>query len=173
MGSGGAVPGRPARKQSRGWHEARDHVAKLHALIAARRADTQHHLTKALATQFTHVVIEGLQVKNMAKSAKGTLEEPGSRVRQKTGLNRALLDVGSGEIRRQLAYKAPWYGSALSAVNPAYTSQTCHRCGHVDSKSRRTRSVFECTACGTQVHADIGAAHNILARAQQTPAAPC
>ncbi|WP_190137842.1 RNA-guided endonuclease InsQ/TnpB family protein [Streptomyces longispororuber] len=165
------VKGLPAGQQSRGWHEAKDHVAKLHALIAAHRASTQHHLTKALVTQFAQVVIEDLQVKNMSKSAKGTLEDPGSRVRQKAGLNRALLDVGFGEIRRQLAYKAPWYGSVLSAVNPAYTSQTCHRCGHVDSKSRRTRSVFECTACGTQVHADIGAAHNILARGQQTPAA--
>lgn len=158
------VKGRPAREQSKGWHEAKDHVAKLHAQIAAYRADTQHHLTKALATQFARVVIEDLKVKNMSKSAKGSVEEPGSNVRQKAGLNRALLDVGFGEIRRQLEYKTAWYGSVLSTVNPAYTSQTCHRCGHVDSRSRRTRSVFLCTACGAQVHADIGAAHNIAAR---------
>ncbi|MFH8485310.1 RNA-guided endonuclease InsQ/TnpB family protein [Streptomyces longisporoflavus] len=162
------VKGRPAREQSRGWHEAKDHMAKPHAQIAAHRADTQHHLTKALATQFARAVIEDLQVKNMSKSAKGTLEEPGSMVRQKAGLNRALLDVSFGEIRRQLTYKTAWYGSTLSAVNPAYTSQTCHRCGHVDRKSRRTRSVFQCTACGAEVHADIGAAHNIAARDERT-----
>ncbi|MCX4451258.1 zinc ribbon domain-containing protein [Streptomyces sp. NPDC087866] len=47
----------------------------------------------------------------------------------------------------------------VTAVNPAY-SQTCHRCGHVDRKSRRTRSLFTCTRYGHVTHADIGVAHN-------------
>lgn len=159
------VKGRPARLQSKGWHEARDHVARLHALVSQRRATSQHLLTKRLITQFAGVAIEDLKVKNMTASAKGTIETPGRNVAAKSGLNRAVLDVGFGEIRRQLEYKAKLYGTQLVAVNPAYTSQTCHKCGHVDAKSRRTRSVFMCTACGHATHADIGAARNIHNRA--------
>lgn len=156
--------GLPPHWQSRGWHEAQRHVARLHALVAARRSNMQHHLTKALATQYEHVVIEDLKVKGMTKSAKGTKDKPGTRVRQKAGLNRAILAVGFGEIRRQLEYKTVRYGSRLTAVNPAHTSQTCNACGHVDAKSRRTRSVFVCTNCGHAVHADLGAAQQIKKR---------
>ncbi|MFQ6147472.1 RNA-guided endonuclease InsQ/TnpB family protein [Streptomyces seoulensis] len=159
------VKGVPAWEQSQGWREARDHVVRLQALVAARRASTQHLLTKRLVTQFEHVVVEDLQVKNMTRSAKGTAQAPGCNVKAKAGLNRSILDVGFGEIRRQLEYKAPRYGARLSAVNPAYTSQTCHRCGHVDAKSRRTRDLFTCTRCGHSTHADIGAAVNIKHRA--------
>jgi putative transposase len=42
---------------------------------------------------------------NLSKSAKGTREQPGKQVRQKLGLNRAILDQVWGELRRQLAYK--------------------------------------------------------------------
>lgn len=160
--------GLPRHRQSRGWHEAQQHVARLHALVAARRADMQHHLTKALVTQYEHVVIEDLKVGKMTKSARGTVENPGRNVRQKAGLNRAILAVGFGEIRRQLEYKAPRYGARVTAVNPAYTSQTCDSCGHVDAKSRRTRSLFVCTNCGHATHADLGAARQIKKRGAQT-----
>ncbi|MER7200170.1 hypothetical protein CG723_45330 [Streptomyces sp. CB01635] len=159
------VKGLPARRQSAGRRQARDEVARLHALVAARRASTQHLLTKRLVTQFAHVALEDLQVKNMTRSARGTVQEPGRNVMAKAGLNRSMLDVGFAEIRRQIEYKAPWYGARVSAVNPAYTSQTCSQCGHVDAKSRRTRDLFTCTRCGHHTHADIGAALNIKHRA--------
>ncbi|MBB5939045.1 zinc ribbon domain-containing protein [Streptomyces zagrosensis] len=143
MGLGVEVIQRPSSRSACGGPRS---VPKSHVQVAAQRADAQHHPTKALAIQFAQVVIENLKVKNMSKSAKGTLEEPGSNVRQKAGLNRASLDVGFGEVRRQLAYETGWYGSGLSAVRSGHTSQTCHRCGHVDSKFRRTRSVCVCTA---------------------------
>ncbi|MFG2600750.1 RNA-guided endonuclease InsQ/TnpB family protein [Streptomyces sp. NPDC048462] len=162
------VRGLPAHKQSAGWQEARDQVARLMGLVAQRRASTQHLLTKQLVTQFAHVAVEDLRVKNMTRSARGTQDAPGRNVAAKAGLNRAVLDVGFGEIRRQIEYKAERHGVRVTAVNPAYTSQTCHRCGHVDHKSRRTRSVFECTQCGHATHADIGAAHNIKHRALDT-----
>ncbi|MFE7579588.1 RNA-guided endonuclease InsQ/TnpB family protein [Streptomyces sp. NPDC057521] len=159
------VKGLPAHRQSAGWREARDQVAHLMGLVAQRRASTQHLLTKQLVTQFEHVALEDLRVKNMTRTARGTIEAPGRNVAAKAGLNRAILDVGFAEIRRQIEYKAKWHGVTVTAVNPAYTSQTCHRCGHVDRKSRRTRSLFECTRCGHVTHADIGAAHNIKHRA--------
>lgn len=44
------------------------------------------------------------------------------------------------------------------AINPAYTSQTCAKCGHRNKGSRLTRDAFECVACGFTAHADHNAA---------------
>lgn len=54
-------------------------------------------------------------------------------------------------------------GINLEKVSPAYTSQTCSKCGVVDKKSRRN-SVFLCTACGMELDADFNAARNVLYR---------
>jgi len=83
-------------------------------------------------------------------------------VKAKAGLNRALLNVAFGEIRRQLEYKCRWYGSELVAVNPAYTSQRCSGCGHTEAGNRRSQAVFCCLACGHAENADQNAAKNIL-----------
>ncbi len=69
------------------------------------------------------IVIEDLKVSNMSKSAAGTVDEPGRNVAAKSGLNRAILDQGWYEMRRQLEYKQRWRGGEVLAVNPAYTSQ--------------------------------------------------
>ena len=53
-------------------------------------------------------------------------------------------------------------GTTIVLVDPAYTSQTCHACTHVDPKNRESQAVFACTACGHQAHADVNAAKNIL-----------
>ena len=47
----------------------------------------------------------------------------------------------------------------------AYTSQTCHQCGHVASESRDSQAVFHCVECGYEANADINTAKNILGRA--------
>jgi putative transposase len=107
-------------------------------------------------------------VKNMTKSAKGTLGQPGSNVRQKAGRNRSILDNAPYERRRQLAYKAPRFGSELRLVPPAFTSQTCSVCGRRDLESRPgCGRVFACTACGHQAHADHNASMVIEARARR------
>jgi putative transposase len=110
------------------------------------------------------IVLEDLKVANMTASARGTVDDPGRNVRQKAGLNRSLLDVAPGMIRRMLEYKASWYGSRVIVVDPAYTSQGCSACGAVDASSRISRSQFVCTNCGAMADADINAAQNILAR---------
>ena len=52
-----------------------------------------------------------------------------------------------------------------SVVPAAYTSQTCHKCGHVASENRDSQAVFECVECGYEANADVNAAMNILDRA--------
>jgi putative transposase len=156
-----------ARRYNRGGYSGRlrrtiAEIARLRARQARRRADFTHKLTTDLAKRHGWVGIEDLRVTSMTASARGTIEQPGSNVRAKAGLNRALLDNTPGERRRQLAYKAPRFGSELRLVPPQATSNTCATCGHRDPASRPgCGRVFACTACGHQAHADANAARNI------------
>ena len=119
----------------------------------------RHHVSKKMAAKAGTIKVEKLNTPGMTKSAKGTEEEPGKNVKAKSGLNRAILRTGWGEIKQMLEYKA----AQVKEVNPAYTSQTCNACGVIDPKSRRSQSEFVCTACGHKANADVNAALNIKA----------
>nr|WP_239685069.1 transposase [Ventosimonas gracilis] len=108
------------------------------------------------------VCIEDLQVRNMSKSAAGTSEAPGRNVKAKSGLNKAILDQGWFEFRRQLQYKLDWNGGMLIAVPPQNTSRTCPACGHVSKDNRRTQAHFACVECSYENNADIVGAINVL-----------
>lgn len=156
------------KRGSRNAAKARRHVARIHARIAAVRNDYLHKCTSTISQTHAIVCIEDLQVRAMSASARGTPDRPGRRVRQKAGLNKAILDQGWGEFRRQLAYKVPWAGGTLVVVPPAYTSQTCPPalggCGHVAAENRTSQAAFRCVACGVAGHADVIAAMNIKAK---------
>jgi putative transposase len=109
------------------------------------------------------IAIENLQVSNMSKSAKGTVEAQGRNVKTKSGLNRSILDQGWFEFRRQLEYKQAWAGGQVIAVNPRNTSRTCPCCGHIAKENRLTQAKFECVECGYAENADLVGAINILA----------
>ena len=96
----------------------------------------------------------------MTRSATGTRGDPGRNVRAKAGLNRGILGSGWGLLVRRLADKAP---GRVEKVSPAFTSQRCSACGHVDPNSRESQARFVCTACGFAGHADVNAAINIAA----------
>ena len=145
------------RKGSRRRERTRQRLARTHRRIAMARRNWQHHVSRTLAGGT--VAVEALDTRGMTRSAKGTVEAPGTNVRQKAGLNREILATGWGDLSRMLAYKAP----ALLEVDPAYTSQTCAECGVIDAASRRDRK-FECVACGHADHADLNAARNIRRR---------
>jgi putative transposase len=141
-------------------------IADLKAAQARRRKDFTHKLTSDLAKNHGFVATEDLRVLSMTASAKGTVEEPGTNVSQKAGLNRGILDNAPGERRRQLGYKCPKYGSDLRPVPPFNTSNTCPDCGAVDPKNRLgCGREFACVHCGYQAHADWAAAINIERRA--------
>lgn len=154
-----------SRKQkfSRNWRRAKARVQKLHARIGNIRCDHLHKLSTMLSKNHAGIVIEDLQIRNLSRSASGTVEQPGRNVRAKAGLNRSILDQGWFEFRRQLEYKQGWRGGIVVVVDPRNTSRTCPVCGHVAKENRPTPSRFECVACGYTAHADVNAACNILA----------
>ena len=150
------------KKFSNNWKKAKAKVQKIHAHIGNARCDYLHKATTTVSQNHAMVCIEDLQVRNMSKSASGTTETPGRNVKAKSGLNKAILDQGWYEFRRQLDYKLAWNGGQLVAVPPQNTSRKCPCCGHVAKENRRTQARFRCVACGFEENADVVGAINIL-----------
>ncbi len=155
------------RKGSRHRERARRHLAKVRRRIANRRRNWHHHVSRRLAAKAGAVAVEGLDVKGMTRSAKGTAEAPGTMVAQKSGTNRVILNTGWTALRRMLDYKA----ANVIIVPARNTSRKCHECGAVEAASRRTRDDFVCMACGHAAHADLNAAKNIRDKALERLAA--
>jgi putative transposase len=150
------------KKFSNNWKKAKARVQRIHLRIANARRDFLHKASTTISKNHAMVVVEDLQVNNMSRSAKGTVEKPGRNVRAKSGLNKSILDQGWSEFRRQLEYKLLWAGGLLMAVPPMNTSRTCPCCGRVSKENRKTQAVFLCVACGFTENADLVAAINIL-----------
>ena len=128
------------KKFSNNWKKARTKVQNIHGRIANARKDFLHKNTTAISKNHAMVAVEDLQVRNMSRSAKGDVQTPGKQVRQKAGLNKAILDQGWFEFRRQLDYKLNWSGGMLVAVPAHYTSQTCPACGPWRAWARSARA---------------------------------
>ena len=151
-------------KGSNNWHKQVRRIRRLHQRISNLRKDVLHKLSHTLSQNHAVVCVEDLKVKNMTKSAKGTVESPGRNVKAKGGLNKAILEQGWGEFVRQLEYKLRWKGGRLVKVNPAYSSQECHACGFRSGENRKSQHEFECGSCGWDGNADVNGALNILHR---------
>jgi putative transposase len=151
-------------KFSSNWKKAKAKVQRIHTDIANARKDFLHKTTHAISKNHALVCIEDLQIRNMSKSSKGNHENHGKRVKQKSGLNRSILDQGWGEFRRQLDYKLAWNGGILLAVPPHNTSRICPSCSHASKDNRLTQARFLCVNCGYANNADVVGAINILER---------
>ena len=150
------------KKFSNNWKKAKAKVQRIHVRIANARRDYLHKTSTSISKNHAMVVVEDLQVSNMSRSAAGTVEQPGRKVKQKSGLNRSILDQGWAEFRRQLEYKVLWQGGLFLAVPAMNTSRTCPQCGHVSKDNRKSQAVFACVKCGYSENADLVAAINIL-----------
>jgi len=153
-------------KFSNNWKKAKARVQRIHARSSNARRDYLHKTTTTISQNHAMVCVEGLQVRNMSRSAAGTTETPGKNARAKSGLNKSILDQGWFEFRRQLDYKLAWNGGCLIAVLPQNTSRTCPCCGHVSADNRQTQAQFACVECGFEEHADLAGAINVLRRGE-------
>ena len=75
--------------------------------------------------------------------------------------NRILRNWSYYELQSMIKYKAEREGIKVRYVNPAYTSQKCSKCGHIDKANRQTQSRFKCVGCDFELHADHNASINI------------
>ena len=152
-------PNRKKRiKASNRWKRAQLLHQRAQAKLRHVRQNWCHGTSRQVADKYSLVHLEKLNNRGMTRSAKGTKDNPGTKVRAKAGLNRVILASCWGKFHQCLDYK-----TNTNYVDPAYTSQACNKCGNVDKNNRKTQSVFICTACGHRDNADVNAALNILA----------
>jgi putative transposase len=135
-------------------------IARLKAREADRRKDWAEKVSTDIARRFDVIRVEDLKIGYMTRSAKGTIAAPGRNVRQKAGLNRAILRSGWGLLVGRLEDKAP---GRVEKIRATYTSQRCSACGHVAAESRKSQAIFACVACNFTLNADVNAAINIAA----------
>ena len=165
----GLAPNAPLPKGTRlpvsnNLRKAYRKVGRINERQANVRRDWQHKTTTTIVRENQVIAMEDLYVQGMTASAKGSLEQPGKRVRQKAGLNRAILNVGFDEICRQIDYKAQWYGRTTVKIDRWYpSSQRCGQCGQPHRALRLSDRHWTCPACGTRHDRDLNAACNILA----------
>ena len=137
------------QKGSANRAKARVKVAPVHARITDRRRDHLHKLSTRIIRENQTVIIEDLPVRNMLRNHT---------------LARAISDASWSDLRRQLEYKADWYGRTVIAVDRYYpSSKTCSACSVITAKMPLNVREWTCAACGTRHDRDVNAAKVIRA----------
>jgi putative transposase len=135
------------QKGGKNRRKAVSKLAKLHRQIKSQRRNTLHQVTTRLAKTKSVLVIEDLGVSGML---------------QNHNLAQAIGDAGFAEFKRQLLYKAAWYGArVLLADRWEPSSKTCSGCGWRDSELALSTRTFLCQQCGLVLDRDLNAAINL------------
>ncbi|MFE2733390.1 RNA-guided endonuclease InsQ/TnpB family protein [Streptomyces sp. NPDC059349] len=123
----------------------------------ARARDINHKIAK-------HVVAEA------ERTGRGIALEDLTGLRARVRLRKPQRATHSSwafaQLGQFIAYKARRAGVPVVFVDPAYTSQQCCECGHIDKKNRASQARFTCRNCGVVAHADRNASHNIARKGQ-------
>lgn len=134
------------RKGSANRKKAAKRVAVLHRTIANTRKDVLHKITSKIINENQVIVLEDLNVSGMVKNHK---------------LSKAISDAGMGEFRRQLEYKAGWYGRKIVIVDRYFpSSKLCSGCGQVKEELKLSERTYKCD-CGLEIDRDMNAAINL------------
>lgn len=142
-------------KPAKGTPERRKHrkaVARVHERIAWRRQNFTHQHSRKMVNQFGIICVEDLEVNRMVHNHC---------------LAKSISDAAWSMFFAQLVSKAEEAGYQLVKVNPAYTSQTCSRCGH-RQKMPLSERIYHCPCCLLSLDRDVNASKNIHALGLQS-----
>ena len=148
------------KKGGKNREKTRRKIAKAHQRIANIRRDTLHKTTSAIVAKTkpdserpSVIVLEDLNVSGMLANCR---------------LAQAISDVGFAEFRRQLKYKAAWYGSEFMLADRFFpSSRLCPVCGTINTELTLADRVWVCD-CGTHHDRDLNAARNLRDLAYRT-----
>jgi IS605 OrfB family transposase len=143
------------RLQAKKTSSARRLLKKRRRKEARFATDVNHQISKRIVAEAERTG-RGIAVEQLTGIR--------DRVRLRKPQRAALHSWAFAQLGQFLAYKAGQAGVVIVQVDPAYTSQQCHRCGWIDKKNRRSQASFICGRCGFVGHADHNAAHNIAQR---------
>jgi IS605 OrfB family transposase len=143
------------RLQAKKTASARRLLRKRRRREARFAADVNHQISKRIVAEAERTG-RGIAVEELTGIR--------ARVRLRKPQRATLHSWSFAQLGQFLEYKARQAGVAFMQVDPAYTSQTCRSCGHVDKKNRRSQASFVCGRCGFVGHADHNAAGNIADR---------
>ncbi|WP_449411858.1 RNA-guided endonuclease InsQ/TnpB family protein [Methylobacterium komagatae] len=122
------------RRGSMQRRKAKARLARELRRVADQRNDWLHKVSANLAKRFALIVLEELQIRNLTRSAAGTVDEPGVNVAQKRGLNREILDAAWRRLIEFIRYKAVKAGGGTIVRDPRRSSGECSVCGAYAAK---------------------------------------
>ncbi|MFE8947844.1 RNA-guided endonuclease InsQ/TnpB family protein [Streptomyces sp. NPDC007856] len=136
---------------------------------AKRRLKERSRRERRHVKNTNHIIAKTIVTEAERTSAGICLEELKG-IRQRVRLRKpqrvTLHSWAFAQLGGFIVYKAKRAGVPLVFVDPAYTSQTCAQCGHVDKRNRVDQELFICRGCGVVAHADRNASHNIAQRGE-------
>lgn len=157
-------------KKSTKRERTRRAMAGIVGEVTRRRQDWAEKVSTRLVVASDVIVLEKLNVAGMTKrsASRPDPELPGNflpnNACRKAALSRGILASCWGTLARRMDQKGTASGVTVVQVDPRFTSQQCHVCGHTAKENRESQAVFRCVSCGHEDHADRNAARNILAR---------
>ena len=144
-----------AKLQAKGTKSAKRLLKKISGREARFSADTNHLISKRIVTEAKRTG-KGIAVEDLTGIR--------SRVRLRKPQRVMLHSWAFAQLGAFLSYKAEAAGLAFVQVDPAYTSQQCNACGHIDKLNRIDQATFACRSCGVSLNADLNASMNIADR---------
>ena len=146
------------KRDSNGRTKAARRLGRVHARVAHARRNLLHELSSAIVKGHAAVVIEDLNAAGMLANRR---------------LARVVSDAAFAELRRQVTYKAAWYGTVLTIANRWYpSSKTCSGCGQVKADLTLSDRTYACGPCGLVIDRDVNAAINLARYTAPSTAAP-
>jgi putative transposase len=149
-------------------------IAKQHYRVASIRQDILHKLTSYLTKNHGEVVTEDLKVSNLIKKRTRVRRRTAHREMSVHNLARAIANCGFYEFKRQVAYKANWYGTIHTTMDTFYpSSKTCSNCGAIKKTLKLSERVFNCNDCGFIIDRDLNASYNLAKMAVSSTVTAC
>lgn len=154
------------KEGSKNQAKAKQKVARYQRYGTNVRHDFAHKTSREMvnSSDVRLFIFEDLKIKDMSASAKGSTEKPGKKVKQKSGLNRAILGSSWGKLKLFTSYKARQAEKLVIVVPAHQTSQECSVCGFIHKDNRLHQAEFVCLSCGHKENADINAAKVVKKR---------